>query len=428
MHFPGHRIAKHYFPVSQKATRGIERDSGPGRTWYLLGLDQVLSDMEVHGTDNLPGEFGLIPGESVVLDEKSFRQLLDRLSASGLRITCAAGGTVANTLNNYTFLSGEPAMLLGAIQSDIQVGQPAFHYVAQTPGLVDLGRLIPIKGSTGSAITFVGPDGERSFAVAPGVSNQYPPSAVEEKVVAGASVALTTLYCLRDPDTPIASASLKLMELARGNGVPLALGLGTAALVRNRRQQVIDLLRRFVTVAAMNDQEALALTGQDDALLACRTILDLVDLVIITEGPRGLTMGGFVDKDYRRETDGEVRSKSIPDYNRWEYSRMMRRADCRDPQKVYSHIHPYRGGPERLSNTSGAGDAALAAVLHDIAANQYHRSSVPDSSKHMAPVPFLTYSSLSRNAQYGNRVAYEVLQGNSPRLHGPVGPDQLERD
>ena len=71
--------------------------------------------------------------------------------------------------------------------------------------------------------------------------------------------------------------------------------------------------------------------------------------------------------------------------------------------------------------------AALAAILHDVSANRYHRNTVPDSAKHPAGVPFLTYSSLSRNAQYGNRVAYEVLQGNSPRLDGPVGSDQPVR-
>ena len=77
-----------------------------------------------------------------------------------------------------------------------------------------------------------------------------------------------------------------------------------------------------------------------------------------------------------------------------------------------------------MANTNGAGDAALAAVLHDIAANRFHRATVPDSAKHPPGVRFLTYSSLSRNAQYGNRVAYEVLRGTSPRLDEPVGPDR----
>lgn len=38
------------------------------------------------------------------------------------------------------------------------------------------------------------------------------------------------------------------------------------------------------------------------------------------------------------------------------------------------------------------------------------------------------HSSLSRNAQYGRRVAYEVLRGYSPRLDRPVGPDDPDAD
>ena len=184
-----------------------------------------------------------------------------------------------------------------------------------------------------------------------------------------------------------------------------------------------QVLNDYATVAAMNVLEAEALTGVGDALLAAKMILEWVDVVIITEGPQGLTLGGYTDERAKRETKAKIRSKSIPEYNRWEYSRLLRRSDCETPLQVFSHIHPYRGGPDRLSNTSGAGDAALAAILHDIVANRYHRTTVPNSRKHAAPMRFLTYSSLSRNAQYGNRVAYEVLRGHTPRLDGPVGPD-----
>ena len=215
-----------------------------------------------------------------------------------------------------------------------------------------------------------------------------------------------------------------MMSVARDAGVPVAFGLGTASLVRAKRDEVWEILKSYVTVAAMNAFEAEALTGEHDVLLAAQMILDVVDLVIITEGPRGLTMGGYTDERVRRHTSDEVRSKSIPEYNRWEFSRLLRRDDCDTPLKVYSHAHPYRGGPDRLRSTSGAGDAALAALLHDIAANRYHRTTVPDSEKHQAPLKFLTYSSLSRNTQYGNRVAYEVLRLNSPRLEGPVGHDE----
>ena len=428
--FPGVRNAKHYFPVTRRATSvapSVAGASGVRGRYYAVGIDEVLVDVEVAGPIELARDLGLVPGESVQLDDAARATILARLEAEGLEsYSCAPGGTVANTLTNYTFLSGEPSVLLGAIQATIRPGDPAFTYLCQTPKAVDLGQLLPVEGVTGTAITFVSPDGERSFGVAPGVAGHYPAEAIDEDTVRGASVVLGSLYSLRPRTRPIADAALRMMALAHEAGVPVAFGLGTAHLVAEMRDELRRLLADYVTIAAMNAREAEALTGESDVLLATRAVLEWVDVVIITEGHRGLTLGGWCDEPHLRHTRHEVRSKSIPNYNEWEFSRLARRDACNTPVPVFSHIHPYRGGPEQLANTNGAGDAALAALLHDIAANRYHRTQVPGSSKHDPDAPFLTYSSVSRNAQYANRVAYEVLTQRSPRLDGPVPADELD--
>ncbi len=397
-------------------------DAEAAARWYLVGLDQILVDMEVHADAEFAADLGVIPGESVVLSSDRHEALLARIARAQLPCRYAPGGSVGNTLNNYTHLSGEPAVLLGQVQKTMEAGSPAFHYVAQTPGAIDLRYLVPMEGATGTAITFVAPSGERSFAVAPGISTQFGADDVPEELVANAAALVVSLYTLRDPDWPIAVATRRAMAVARDAGVPVAFGMGTASLVEPNRDMLKELLAEYVTIAAMNEREAEALTGQDDALLACRDIMQWVDLVLVTEGARGLTLGGWVDDASKRATRYPVHSGALPDYNEWEFSRMMRKEDCVEPVAAFSHIHPYKGGPDRLVNTNGAGDAALAAILHDVAANRYHQESVPKSSKH-AGGPFLTYSSLSRSAQYGNRVAYEVLRGSSPRLDGPVGSD-----
>ncbi len=425
MRFPGARIAKHYFPVPRRSGPEV-RPEVRAPTWRLLGLDQVLVDVEVHAPRAFVEQLGLTVGESVGLDDDDFAELLDRVEQEGLNCRYTPGGTVANTLNNYTHLSGEPAVLLGAIEEAIRPGSPAFHFVAQTDKTVDLRHLVGVDGPVGTAITFISPDGERSFAVAAGCSTRYTAEHLPDDLEDAAAV-VASLYTVADPAWPITGATLAMMERANAAGVPVAFGLGTAGLVRRLRPFVRELLQQHVTIAAMNNREAEALTDEEDALLACQQALDWVDLVIVTEGPEGMTIGGYVDAGSSRRTGEEVRSKSIPRYNQWEFSRLMRRDDCAEPLKIYTHIHPYRGGPDRMSNTSGAGDAALAAILHDVAANQYHRATVPGSAKHQGP-PFLTYSSLSRNAQYGNRVAYEVLKGFSPRLASPVGSDVQEAD
>ena len=110
----------------------------------------------------------------------------------------------------------------------------------------------------------------------------------------------------------------------------------------------------------------------------------------------------------------------------YEFSRPMARAKCRKPARIYSHISPYMGGPEKIKNTNGAGDGALSAVLHDMVANSYHRMNVPNSAKHTSE--FLTYSSLAQVCKYANRVSYEVLAQSSPRLSRglPEKEDSLE--
>ena len=121
-----------------------------------------------------------------------------------------------------------------------------------------------------------------------------------------------------------------------------------------------------------------------------------------------------------------MHSKSLPLYNQFEYSRAMRQKDCKKPIKIFTHINPFMGGPGRVENTNGAGDAALAALLHDISSNKYHKVIVPNSPKHNEK--FLTYSSIHQISKYANRASFEVLSQNSPRLSRglPEKEDSLE--
>ena len=175
-----------------------------------------------------------------------------------------------------------------------------------------------------------------------------------------------------------------------------------------------------------NEDEAQALTGIGDPLLAADRALDWVDLVLCTAGPAGLYMAGFTEESAKRETQHPLLPGAIAEFNRYEFSRAMRYRECDRPLRIYSHIAPYMGGPEKIMNTNGAGDAALAALLHDIAANNYHRSTVPNSDKHA--LGWLTYSSLAQVCKYANRVSYQVLNQHSPRLTRglPEREDSLE--
>lgn len=257
--------------------------------------------------------------------------------------------------------------------------------------------------------------------------NQLAPESIPRQVFDGASALLLTAYLLRcKPGDPLPAATLRAIGYARETDVPVVLTLGTKFVIEEDPGFWQGFNSDHIDVLAMNGDEAAALTGETDPLLACQRCLAWCDLVLCTAGPLGLYMAGYTDDDVKRETRHPLLPGAIPEFNRFEFSRPMRRRHCEHPLQVFSFIAPYMGGPDRIRNTNGAGDGALSAVLHDMAANRYHRANLPTSAKHTHE--HLSYSSFAQLCKYANRVAYEVLAQQAPRLSRglPHREDSLE--
>jgi inosine kinase len=427
MKFPGKRKSKHYFPVAERGRVPFQEGAG-GVQVYVVGVDQLLVDVEARVDEAYLASLDIPKAGSVLLDDATVDRVYHELKSGGHVVGEFAGGAVGNTLHNYSVLADDQSFLLGTITRSITVGDYAFHYVRNTSSRVILSHLYPIDGPMGRAICFITPDGERSFGISRGIMNELPPAAVPEELIAGATALVLTAYLLRNEKAPIFGAAMKAIEVANRAGVPVIYSLGTESLVREKRDFLVELMRGSLSIVAGNLSEVGALTGQSDPLLAARDALEIADLVLLTRDQHGLYIGGYVEEELARETRDQIHSKSIPEYNRYEYSRAMARRACKQPVRVFSHINPYHGGPSVIRNTNGAGDSALAALLHDMAANVHHRTVAPTSPKHAAR--FLTYSSIHQICKYANRVSYEVLRRNSPRLVQalPEREDSLEED
>ncbi|STR41175.1 inosine-guanosine kinase [Klebsiella michiganensis] len=133
-------------------------------------------------------------------------------------------------------------------------------------------------------------------------------------------------------------------------------------------------LKEHVSILAMNEEEAEALTGLSDPLLASDKALEWVDLVLCTAGPAGLYMASFTEDEAKRKTQHPLLPGAIAEFNQYDSAARCAIRIAKIRCVFYSHIAPYMGGPEKIMNTNGAGDGALAALLHDITANNYHRN------------------------------------------------------
>lgn len=414
MKFPGRRNTKHYFPVEDKQRSSFDDEINRPGNVFVAGIDQLLVDIEIPVDDQFLLDHQFKKGESFIIDDALadtiYWQYKNRGSISGE----FPGGAVGNTLHNFSILSDCPSVALGAINKNIEVGDYAFKYICNTSSKVNLTYLQPCPRPMGRALCFVSPDLERTFAISKGCMNDLSPEFIPVDIIQKSAALLVSAYTLRDEKSPIFQSTIRAMEIAKAANVPVVLSLGTSGLVEERKELILEFIPKYVSVVAMNESEALSLTGINDPLLATENLLQICDMVLLTVGAKGLYIGAITDKDQARLTKEPLHTKSLIDYNQYEYSRAMRRSECREPLKVYTHINPFLGGPQMIKNTNGAGDAALAAVLHDLSANLYHRLKVPNSPKHVAR--FLTYSSISQISKYANRVSFEVLSQNSPRL------------
>ncbi|OIO05123.1 MAG: inosine/guanosine kinase [Elusimicrobia bacterium CG_4_10_14_0_2_um_filter_56_8] len=414
MKFPGKRKNKHYFPVASKGRESADPHSLQTEPFYLVGIDQLLVDIECRADPEFLDRHNLKKGQSQILGDSAAEAIYRVLKTEGRILGEYAGGSVGNTLHNYSVLSEERSVALGAITRSITVGDYAFKYIRNTSAKVDLSYLQPSGNPMGRAMCFVTPDGERTFGISKGCMNDLAPEFIPVEVIEKASALLISSYILRDEKDPIFSSTVKACETALKAKVPVVMTLGTSFLIESKKDFFREFIKKYVTCVAMNDLEALALTGLNDPLLAAESALELADLVLLTVGPHGLYLAGYVDEQFARKTTHKLHTKSIVDYNMYEFSRPMRKSDCAKPIKIYTHINPFLGGPLVIKNTNGAGDGALAAILHDLGARKYHQAKVPNSPKNL--VNALSYSSLSQISKYANRVSFEVLAQNSPRL------------
>ena len=154
-------------------------------------------------------------------------------------------------------------------------------------------------------------------------------------------------------------AAMAAVRYAREAGVPVVLTLGTRFVIDENPQWWRDFISENVTVLAMNEDEAEALTGIKDPLGAADKALDWADMVLCTAGPIGLYMASYTDEDYKRETTHTLLPGVIPEFNMYEFSRPMARDKCRKPARIYSHISPTWAARRRSRTPTGRGRGAV---------------------------------------------------------------------
>ena len=223
---------------------------------------------------------GLVKGQMQLIDEDRAKSLYAVMGEAQV----TSGGSAANTLVGAAMLGARCRMI--AQVADDQLGEVFVHDmhvqgidcpVPPREASVETGRCLVLVSDD---------DGERTMNTFLGAAQFLPPDAIDEDVIAGASVLLLEGY-LWDPLEPRA-AMQRAIRMARDAGRKVALGVSATFCIMNHHADFTALIDAGdIDILFANEEEAVALAGTDDIEVALSQLSAKVPLLVVTHGAEG---------------------------------------------------------------------------------------------------------------------------------------------
>ena len=247
----------------------------------IVAIGDAIVDVIATCDDAFLVEHGLPKGSMQLLDTEA----ANRLYAAMGNARETSGGSAANSMAGIAAMGGSAAFI-GQVADD-QLGDIFRHDMRALGVRFDTPSLN--SGSdqpTGRCLILVTPDAQRTMNTCPGASHQLQAEALDEALIASASILYLEGY-LWGPQLP-RKAMHRAIEIARGAGRKVAFTLSESVCIAGRKEgftQMID--SGGVDLLFANEDEAMQLTGARHLGEALDTLAAKVPTLIITRGANG---------------------------------------------------------------------------------------------------------------------------------------------
>lgn len=241
-------------------------------------MGNLLMDYIVELDDSSLIKFNLKKGICTLIDEKDLLKLKQELKDQIMIKT--PGGSTANVLHTFSIL-GQKATLFGAVGKD-EVGEEYFD-------LTSSNNLTPLfsksQKHTGTAITIITPDKERSFAV-------YLGAAIDINLVDLDLDALKKSKYLfvgghELVDNRINKIYLKALDIAKENKVKICIDLADPFVVEQNKDFLKKIVSEYASILFANKEEAQLLTSKKSDEAIIKELSTLADVSIYKLGEEG---------------------------------------------------------------------------------------------------------------------------------------------
>lgn len=244
-------------------------------TQKILGLGNALVDIIIPmDNDQHLSELKLPKGSMQLIEAEQAKEILTYFTNSPK--TLASGGSASNTIHGIANLGGQTAFI-GIIGQD-EYGK-FFEQDMRENGIVSL--LTKKEISTGTAITLMSPDSERTFATYLGAACTLSAADLNINDFKGYDYLHIEGYLVQNYE--LIETALKLAKEA---GLQISYDLASYNVVEENLEFIKKIITNSVDIVFANEEEAKALTGLNEKE-ALDEIAKICKIAVVKIGKRG---------------------------------------------------------------------------------------------------------------------------------------------
>lgn len=286
----------------------------------VVGVGNAIVDVLAQADDAFLAAHSIPKGGMILIDEARAKSIYDAM-APGVEVS---GGSAANSIACIASLGGR-AGFIGKVSKD-NLGD-IFRHDLKALGVAFETPPLDRGPGTARCLINVTPDAQRSMTTYLGAAGFVSPSDIDETMVERAAITFFEGYLF---EQPVARESfVKACRAAKRAGRKAALTLSDSSVVDRQHTALIAFAKAHVDVLLANQREAETLFATDDLDEMTKKARTLCPLVAITMSEKGSILV---------PREGEI-----------------------------VRIAPVK--PERLVDTTGAGDAYAAGLLYGLSQN-----------------------------------------------------------
>ena len=313
------------------------------KKYDVVAVGNALVDVLAEVEDITLQKLNLVKGSMQLCDGKQAAEILSSLPKTEKQ----AGGSAANSLSGLAAL-GTRTAFMGMIGKD-DLGD-AFTKSMSGQG-IDFFASNAVS-DTGHCLVLISPDAQRTMATHLGAAAEFDETGINEDCIKAAKILYLEGYLFDSEKNK--SAFHHAAKIAKENDVKVALTLSDSFCVDRHRADFLQFIKTSVDILFANEDEILGLAELSDKFDALKKISSLAPIIFMTCGADGAIISDH----------GEIlQIPAVP---------------C-----------------DKLTDTTGAGDAFAAGALHGIGCG----------------------ADLQKSAQLGVHLATQIISIYGGRLH-----------